>query len=77
MEPMTTAEAIEYVVDVFGIPSYYALAKSLSDSELTVQPIQISNYLKGTRMSQKVADRFFITYGVVISDVHSSGAFAK
>lgn len=76
-DTMTTAEAIKYVVEHFGVTSMYALAKSLSDETLNVQPIQISNYLNGTRMSQKVADRFFETYGVVISDAHATGVFQR
>lgn len=65
---MTTVEAIKFVRDHFGIASMYAMSKDLSDENLTVQPIQISRYLKGHKMSQKVADRFFETYGVVIND---------
>ena len=74
---MTTIEAINYVVEYFGVTSKYALAKALSDETLTVQPIQISNYLNGTVMSLKVADRFFETYGVVVSDAYTPGAFRK
>lgn len=76
-EPMTGAEAIKYVTDHFGIPSLYALAKALSDDTLTVQPIQISNYLNGSQMSPKVAQRFFETYGVVIKDIYNPGVFTK
>ena len=74
---LDTAEAIKYVVEHFGITSMYQLAKSLSDETLKVQPIQISNYLNGTRMSQKVADRFFETYGIVIGDAHAPGVFQQ
>lgn len=70
-EVMTTKEAIKYVAEHFGVPSRYALAQALSDEELKVQPIQISNYLNGTRMSKKVAVRFQEVYGVVISDVYA------
>lgn len=74
---MSTKEAIKYVVDCFGIHSMYALAKSLSDDNLTVQPVQISNYLKGKKMTQKVANRFFDTYGVVINDAFTPGMFKR
>lgn len=74
---MSTVEAIDYVVDYFGIRSMYELAKSLSDENLTVQAIQISNYKKGKRMKQQVADRFFETYGVIINDAYTPGAFQK
>lgn len=74
---MTGAEAIKYVADYFGVPSKYALAKSLSDEKLTVQPIQISNYINGTRMSKKVADRFNDTYGIIISDAYVQENWAE
>ena len=67
---MTGAEALKYAQDYFGVPSKYAMAKSLSDETLTVQPIQISNYLNGTKMSKKVAQRFEETYGITISDAY-------
>lgn len=74
---MTGIEAIKYVADYFGVPSKYALAKSLSDEDLTVQPIQISNYLKGTQMSKKVAERFNETYGIIISDAYIQADWAE
>lgn len=74
---MTAKEAIEHVTYVHRIPSYYALAQSLSDKDLNVQPIQVSNYVKGKLMSEKVAQRFFEVYGVVISDAHRPGAFQR
>lgn len=74
MDDMTTKEAIAYVAEYFGLKSYYALSKALSDETLTVQPIQISNYAKGGKMSKKVADRFFETFGIVISDAYKPGA---
>lgn len=74
---MTGANAIKLIVDQFDIPSLYALAKSLSDEELTIQPIQISNYMRGHRMSAKVAKRFLDVYNVVIGDVHNQGVFVR
>lgn len=65
---MTGQKAIEYVADFFGVPSMYALSKALSDEKLTVQPIQIKRYIEGSRMSKKVADRFYETYGIIITD---------
>lgn len=76
-DSMTTIEAIKYVVEHFGVPSMYAMAKALSDDTLKVQPIQISNYLDGRKMTQKVADRFFETYGVVINDAYNPGVFRR
>lgn len=76
-EPMTAQEAIEYVAAVNNIPSMYEMSKQLSDEKLTVQPIQISNYLNGGKMSRQVADRFWEVYGIIISDVHSPGVFKK
>lgn len=72
---MTAKEAILYVVEYFGLKSYYAIAKALSDEELTVQPIQISKYCKGYKMSKKVAQRFFNTFGVIISDPFDMSMF--
>lgn len=72
---MTSKAAIEYVARDFAVHSLYAMAKSLSDDELTVQPIQISNYLKGRLMSEKVATRFEAVYGVYIIDAIRPGIF--
>lgn len=71
---MTSREAIEYISEYFGLTSYYAIAKALSDEELTVQPIQISNYCKTTKMSRKVAQRVFDTFGIIVSDTHDRSA---
>lgn len=76
-ETMTAQEAIEYVAAVHNIPSMYEMSKQLSDEKLTVQPIQIANYLKGGKMSKQVAERFFEVYEVIISDVHNPGVFKK
>lgn len=77
-EGMTAVEALKYASKHFGVPSYYAMSKALSDEELTVQPIQISNYAKGKRrMSEKVAQRFFDTFGIVISDAYRPGTFQR
>lgn len=67
---MTGKEAITFVAEHFGVPSRYALAKALSGDGLNVQAIQITNYLTGTRMSKRVAERFNEVYGIVISDVY-------
>ncbi len=76
-ETMTAQEAIEYVAAVHNISSMYEMSKQLSDDKLTVQPIQISNYMNGGKMSRQVADRFFEVYEVIISDVHQPGVFQK
>lgn len=67
---LTAIEAIKWVTEHHSIPSAYALAQSLSDDQLTVQPIQIANYLNGRKMSDKVANRFYDTYGIRITDVY-------
>lgn len=74
---MTGKEAIQYVAENFGVQSMYALAKSLSDETLTVQTIQIKNYLNGRRMSKKVAERFNDVYGIIISDVYIKADWAE
>jgi hypothetical protein len=74
---MTAKEALAYAAEHFGVPSAYAMAKSLSDEKMTVQPIQISHYLKGKKMSRRVADRFNEVYGIIITDVHESTGWAR
>ena len=74
-DSMTANEAILYAVEYFGLKSYYAISKALSDEELTVQPIQISKYCKGYKMSPKVAKRFFDTFGIIISDPFDRSKF--
>ncbi len=70
MDKLTAKEAIEYVLEIYNIPSKYRLAKNLSDDVLTVQPIQISHYLKGKKMSKKVARRFFDTFEIIVIEVY-------
>lgn len=77
MEPMTGIEAIKHVVEHYGMTNKSAIAKSLSGDGLEVQPIQITNYLDGTKMSQKVADRFLLVYGIVIKDAHNPSDLAE
>ncbi len=74
---MTAKEAIEYVADHYNVPSMYALAKSLSDEKLTVQPIQISNYIRGRKMKKAIADRFREVYDIEITDVFGDPNWAK
>lgn len=74
---LTSKEAIEHIAEHYGISSLYGLAAALSDEDLTVQPIQISNYMNGTRMSKKVADRVFAVYDIIISDVYTPGVFQR
>lgn len=69
MSSLTTTEAIHYVMEFYNIPSYYRLARNLSDEYLAVQGIQISNYLNGKSMSRKVANRFLAIFDIVIIDV--------
>lgn len=79
---MTAVEAIKKVSEEHNITSKYRLAKELSDEKLTVQPIQISNYVhpdpkKRRKMSKAVADRFFEVYGIYITDQHDPGTLRK
>ena len=74
---MTAKEAIKHVAEHFEVRSRYALAKALSDDTVNVQPIQISNYMDGTRMSEKVAKRFSEVYGITISDIHYPSDFRQ
>lgn len=74
---MTSKEAILHVTDLHQIPSLYRLAKELSHEELKVSVTQISNYLRGTRMSRKVADRFLDLYEVTISDVYDNSVLRR
>lgn len=66
---MGTKEAIEYVMEFYNISSFYRLSKLLSDNSLTVQPIQLSRYMKGAKMSRVVAFRFFVVFEIVITDI--------
>lgn len=66
---MTSKEAVIHVIREMDVPSKYAVAKLLSDDTLEVQPIQISNYLKGKTMSAKTAKRFEEVFGITITDV--------
>ena len=66
---LTTYEAVVTVVSEHKIRSMYALANILSNESITVQPIQISNYLnKGTKMSKKVALRFLEVFNIDVTD---------
>ncbi len=77
LDNMTSKEAIDFVMDKFGIQSLYKLSKELTHEELKVTITQLSNYSRGTRMSKKVADRFSELYDVVISDVFDSTALRR
>lgn len=74
---METIPAIKHVAKYFGISSMYRLASDLSGDGVNVQPIQISNYLRGRKMSKKVADRFAEVYGIYITDYHQAGVLNK
>lgn len=75
-EPMRLTAAIDHIAEYFGVRSFYAMAKALSDETMTVQPTQISKFHKGqTKVSKKVAQRFHDTYGVRIDecDIYAPG----
>jgi len=68
---MTGKEAIEFIMSNLDVKTKYSLASLLSCDDLVVQPIQIDNYLKGSRISRKVALRFFIVFSIIISDQYT------
>lgn len=72
---LSSKMAIQHVKNELDYKSFYAIAKELTYDGMTVQPIQISNYFKGHHvMSEKVASRFFDTFGITITDTfHSQG----
>jgi len=74
---MTTKEAISYIAENFDVASKYALAKMLSSDSITVQPIQITNYITGTKPHEKVAKRFLEEFGIVITDMYSPSDFRQ
>lgn len=64
---MKTAEAVEEVLRTTRL-SKYALAKSLG----VVSSTSINQWLRGTRMSDTVAERFEHLYGIKINDSFST-----
>lgn len=77
---MNTIEAIAHIGEYFGVPSMYALAKSLSDDSedgVKVQPIQVRHWLNGRKMTKRVAERFAEVYGIHITDYYAPGLFSK
>ena len=70
---LSSKEAMQYIMRELGYTSLYSIAKELTDNDITVQPIQISNYLKGKHvMSSKVAFQVYNTFDIEITDVHNS-----
>lgn len=65
---MTTREAILYLGAENAIPSKYQMAQFLSTADINVSPIQISNYLNGTRMSRMLARSVYDRFNIIISD---------
>lgn len=63
---MITKNAVAKVLKEEDI-SKYRMAKDLDK-----QPIMIDNYLKGTRMGVKTAEKFLTLYGVEISDAYTN-----
>lgn len=75
---METRVAIMTATTENDIKSLYAMASMLNNEEVTVQPIQISNYLNGTRMSRKVARRFLEVFNIYVTDaVGKEGDFLE
>lgn len=75
---MTAKEAILYVsYSNSKYSSMYSIAKALSGDGLKVHTVQISNYLKGTRMSRKVAERFEEVFDIEITDVWDTSSLRR
>ena len=68
LKDFTAVEAIKYL-NKQG-KSNYKLAMMLSDEFVTVQRIQLSNYLKGTKMHRDVAQQFYIIFNINITDIY-------
>lgn len=76
-ERMNTKDAINHVSETHNIQSMYQMGKELSDDKLTVTTTQIRNYLRGTRMSKKVADRFEQVFDITITDAYDNSALRR
>ena len=63
---MNTKEAVEHVMKEKGLTNY-ALCKSLDMS-----PTSGTQWVKGTRMSDKTAEKFTSIYGIEIDDAFST-----
>lgn len=76
---MTSKAAIELVAKTHGIDSLYALARLLSGDGLEIQPIQVSNWRKGKKMSKRAAKRFLDLFDITIhpDSVHNKGVFSR
>lgn len=72
LEPMSSKDAVLTIASKTEHKSRYAICKALSYDGLRVTVTQISRYLKGHRMSRKVADRVFDVFGIVVSDVYEA-----
>jgi hypothetical protein len=72
----TTVEAIRHIAKEYDINTLSAFARELSNDDIKIQPIQISNYLKGRKMSRKVANQFLVRFGVIITDFAGADTFA-
>lgn len=59
---MKTIDAVQHILDTTGM-SKYALAKSIG-----LTPPSVDQYLKGVRMSQPTADKFFTVYNIKVTD---------
>jgi predicted transcriptional regulator len=68
---MKTSDAVAKVLLERGL-SKYALAKSLN-----VFPVSINQWLKGTRMSERIADEFERLYKIKITNTVPTSTFFK
>jgi len=71
-DPMSAKEAILTIARDTEFKTQYSISKALSDEDLNVSIGQITRYLKGCRMSRKVADRVHEVFGIVVNDVYEA-----
>ena len=65
---MTVKEALQHLHDEHKLKSLYSIAKALSGDGVTVQPVQIRNYIRGGSMRAKTAERFLSVFNIYITD---------
>lgn len=68
---MQTKEAVEFILASKGLTKY-ALAKSLR-----VAPVSVNQWLRGTRMSTAVAERFKTLYIINIENTYDSSSVSS
>ncbi len=75
---MPTELAIATIVTENGLNTLSAVAAALSDDMVKVQPIQISRYINGSKMSRKVAAKVLEIFNIEVTDATGSrGSFVE